>query len=465
MAAFDVRMLLAHFDNTIDRKQREADVESVDQGKFSCGNCGKSYRWKPELAGKKVKCKCGQIMAAPAEPPVAAEPEVDLDGLYELAAEEKKATKRQREEPVGFRCPACHSDLAIGAVMCTGCGFNLKTGSRGGAAKPTAVMFPAAAGAGAAASNAVPNAMVGYGTRSTGAAEMETDYLGDNPLKELGVPTGLLLAGVGVLVFETMSAGGSFAHALPAIGLNLIINLVFSFIGMFMVMRLFEVSFGAPGPAVIKAAACCVLPPAIAGVLGGIVGSDSFFVRMMVSAIFMMPLTYACFYFLFDMDFDEVIYLVVIIWLVNQWVVTFLLSVMLGGGGGGMDMMAFGGGFGGGGGDVSEEVANDQYVKEQLGMFDLPEGKAWLNESAGRMFGSDGHDPSLKLVDDLYALGAKNIYVIAKGGQAEELFVELPKDKDKRKQIFAIHAKHTGDPPLKDNGQRYVIFEWFVSTF
>src|SRR5205807_7472407 len=27
--------------------------------KFNCDGCGKSYRWKAELAGKRVKCKCG----------------------------------------------------------------------------------------------------------------------------------------------------------------------------------------------------------------------------------------------------------------------------------------------------------------------------------------------------------------------------------------------------------------------
>ena len=89
-------------------------MESVEQGKFSCDKCGKSYKWKPELAGKKVKCKCGNIMAAPAEEPVAAEPEVDLDSLYELAAEEKKATKRQQRRAGRFPLPrvqqrACRS--------------------------------------------------------------------------------------------------------------------------------------------------------------------------------------------------------------------------------------------------------------------------------------------------------------------------------------------------------------------
>jgi hypothetical protein len=432
-------------------------VESVDQGKFACSQCGKSYKWKPELAGKKVKCKCGNVMQVPAADPVAAEPEVDLDSLYELAAEEKKATKRQSEEPVGFRCPSCHGDLAIGAVVCANCGFNLKTGSRATASKPAAQLAFAGAPAGAA-QNAVPSAMVGYGTARTGAANIEVDYLGENPIKELGLPAALLLAGVGVLIFQEAGSGG-FVEALPRIGLSLIINLVFSFIGMFAVMRLFEVSFGAPGPALIKAAACCVLPAAIAGVVGGMVGSDSFFVRMMVSAMLMMPLTYACFYFLFDMDFDEVIYLVVIIWLVNQWVVTFLLNLMLtsGTGGGAMSAMT---GFGGGGGSGTEEVSQDDHVKEMMGLYDLPEVNAWLGESPNRIFGNLGRGDSEKMVQDLQGMGAKKILVNTSGSQAGDIYVEMPKDKAKRKQMLDYHAKFTTDPPLKDTGQKWLIFEF-----
>src|SRR2546428_274319 len=44
-------------------------MEQVDQGKFSCQECGKSYKWKPEFAGRKVKCKCGYVMTAPKNPP------------------------------------------------------------------------------------------------------------------------------------------------------------------------------------------------------------------------------------------------------------------------------------------------------------------------------------------------------------------------------------------------------------
>jgi len=433
-------------------------MEQVDQGKFSCTGCGKSYKWKPELAGKKVKCKCGAVVAVPKELAPPPDSEVDLDGLYELAAEEKKSARRQQEEPVGFRCPSCHGDLEIGAVVCTSCGFNLKTGSKASASKPRKETIAYAGGS--PAPGGVPSAMAGYGARSTGPAAMEVDYIGDNPLKDFGVPAGLLLAGVMVLIYQQTGSSGSFADALPAIGLSLIINLVFSFIGMFAVMRLFEVSFGAPGPAVIKAAACCVLPPAIAGVLGEIVGSDSFFVRMMVSAIFMMPLTFACFYFMFDMDYDEVIYLVVVIWLVNEWVVTFLLNFILASGGGG-DVIAFGGGFGGGGGGSdSAEVSHDQKVKEMMGLYDLPKVDPWLQESTNRILGEHGRGESEQILQKIKDAGAREIYVNASGSQAGDLFVEMPKDKKKRKEMLDYHATLTGDPPLKDRGQKWLIFEF-----
>src|SRR4051794_32584992 len=35
-------------------------------GKISCGTCGKSYRWKPQYAGKTLNCTCGAAINAPA---------------------------------------------------------------------------------------------------------------------------------------------------------------------------------------------------------------------------------------------------------------------------------------------------------------------------------------------------------------------------------------------------------------
>ena len=40
-------------------------MSQVDLVGFSCASCGKQYRWKPELAGKTVRCKCGSPVSVP----------------------------------------------------------------------------------------------------------------------------------------------------------------------------------------------------------------------------------------------------------------------------------------------------------------------------------------------------------------------------------------------------------------
>src|SRR5262245_48172536 len=119
-------------------------MAQVEEAKFSCQSCGKSYRWKPELAGKKVKCKCGAVMTAPAKNPAAAadrggSDEPDLDALYDLA-EEGKAVAKSAEAAPSLRCPSCKSDLEPGASVCVNCGFNLKTGSKAAPKKAGAAM-------------------------------------------------------------------------------------------------------------------------------------------------------------------------------------------------------------------------------------------------------------------------------------------------------------------------------------
>src|SRR5438093_783015 len=46
----------------------------------SCDTCGKQYRYKPELAGKKVKCPCGGRVHFPLDESKPPEPvEIDLE--------------------------------------------------------------------------------------------------------------------------------------------------------------------------------------------------------------------------------------------------------------------------------------------------------------------------------------------------------------------------------------------------
>src|SRR5215218_1898245 len=91
--------------------------------KFSCRGCGKTYAWKREIAGKRVKCKCGQPLTVPAQDPAAAaEPEADnFDDLMALAGGEP-AESSAYAAPVsagggaagGSKCPSCGSAVAPG---------------------------------------------------------------------------------------------------------------------------------------------------------------------------------------------------------------------------------------------------------------------------------------------------------------------------------------------------------------
>ena len=57
----------------------------IIDGKFTCARCGKQYKWKPELAGKRAKCGCGAALVVPAAQAPHAEAAPDFDNLYDFA--------------------------------------------------------------------------------------------------------------------------------------------------------------------------------------------------------------------------------------------------------------------------------------------------------------------------------------------------------------------------------------------
>ncbi len=63
-------------------------MSEITGPKFACAACGKEYKWKPELGGKKGKCKCGGVLSIPAQPPLdepEPEPEPNFDDLYDVS--------------------------------------------------------------------------------------------------------------------------------------------------------------------------------------------------------------------------------------------------------------------------------------------------------------------------------------------------------------------------------------------
>jgi hypothetical protein len=102
---------------------------------IQCPGCQREYPWKPDLAGKRVKCTCGQIMDVPAIAPKA-----EVDELYDLAEDptprgqhaisdlQSIATEAAVavDESRQFPCPYCGEKLDPGSMMCVFCGSNLE---------------------------------------------------------------------------------------------------------------------------------------------------------------------------------------------------------------------------------------------------------------------------------------------------------------------------------------------------
>ncbi len=56
-------------------------MEASEIRRLSCDQCGKTYRWKPEFVGRKVKCACGHVIECENKPPS----DPPGNDLYDLA--------------------------------------------------------------------------------------------------------------------------------------------------------------------------------------------------------------------------------------------------------------------------------------------------------------------------------------------------------------------------------------------
>jgi uncharacterized membrane protein len=250
-----------------------ADAENT----IRCPNCGKGYRWKIELGGKKVQCKCGQKFRIPAlssgkvepvgPPPGAEEPDLGYEIKEEDLPEDEKARAAPVDQVAGDgRCPSCGSKVNPGAVICLNCGFNVKEGRK----VETEVLSPAAGPAPAnpsslAAVNPVAStAAADLSARADRDAEMAEEAERRHRFNERILP--LILMGVGaVLVALSNSAYALLPvdqydlngleralYNLILSGLRFVIQIPIMFVGIFIVARIFSSSYGSIGSAILK---------------------------------------------------------------------------------------------------------------------------------------------------------------------------------------------------------------------
>lgn len=119
-------------------------MSQLASGAVICAGCSRAYQWKPSLAGKKGKCKCGEAIAFGATPPghasaplaspaaSARNPHVEAitgDGEYDMVAPPPTPKPVARPMITGV-CKSCQNPLQSGAVLCTRCGMNQATGKK-----------------------------------------------------------------------------------------------------------------------------------------------------------------------------------------------------------------------------------------------------------------------------------------------------------------------------------------------
>ena len=111
-----------------------------------CPKCGKRYRWKPKVAGKKVKChKCQTSFPIPVDPPLATDAKSVADapadgarnrnGSMQFRGNANPYSIDDPDEPTGKQpatkpCPSCGHQMGVRAVICPACSYNTHSGQK-----------------------------------------------------------------------------------------------------------------------------------------------------------------------------------------------------------------------------------------------------------------------------------------------------------------------------------------------
>ena len=506
---------------------------TTTEPKFNCSTCGKEYRWKPELAGKKAKCKCGNVIAVPTKSPAAAaapaarpapkakpDAEVDFDGLYALAQEEKKATRAAVDESAGYRCPSCSAALPPGEAVCPNCRYDMRTGGRA-----VAMAGAGAPGLGAGAATGIMAAARGYASATptargatlpyaaggrSAAGKVDEDVLYEGgKFRSLYLPLGLIVLGIlfyfGQVAFanDKLSAG----VMVLLVGGRILLDSTLIFLSMLIAVRGFDMGFGAFGPGILKIMAVAMAPGALGQMVEDMMGGE--LGAMMVGGLLTIVLYFTLIKVLFDLDLGETFLLVFLIYGVRRVLGTFLFVAITG-------MLSSGalsedgaGAIGGGalavmtaGEDAEDrpppkrtmdpaEIAEDLDSSAQLTMRFVRGGtepQMYLDGPPAHTFVGYDKAKSLEILKAIQAAGAKNVTIVGfseltnadgqREQKADDVIVELPDDKPNRAKIFEIRAdimKTQGQKetmvqvevgggedeklksePLKDWGQKYL---------
>lgn len=397
----------------------------ADGPTFACDACGKTFAWKPAIAGKKAKCKCGATLVVPDE-----EPEASLDDLYDLA-------------------PAGPVDEGTTARV--------------------AMPAPVAAVATSAPNRGAGGAAIGY-QRGPTAREKQLEATANyvDPVRDIYAPVGLLIVGllsyVGYYMFRYEVRGSFLAGTLVGISVITVIKAILMIGFAFVIAGPVGVSFGGVGTAILKLAAMAVFSDGVETWIdfGAEKLAGNGFFSSMVSFPAVLGIYWVLLIYLFSMDSGDswmVVMLMTVFSFIARWILVFLLLawVMNMGGISAPTVLSGAGGSASSGSMVSEATETFNELKD----------RKMIHEAVAYM--DDGHQIALRpSIQAMYDAGATKVYFtvdrdINGHESTDQLVVEMPTDKQKRIAVYKAITKYyddlkLGDGPT-DTGEKYQFIE------
>jgi len=401
--------------------------------KFSCDGCQRNYTWKPELAGKRVKCKCGKVISVPQsiDPPPAAEE----DDLYALAEDAERAAT-QPSRLVAAAPPLPKAASASPTHSRSGIPLAYKSG-------PTPRDIERAVAAG---------------------LDMQRDIYA--PLIFLAV--GFLLS-IGYYVIHYNLGPNGIMFITTGLAFMTAIEAAFLVGFALVIANPLGVGFGNFRTAILKLAAIAVFNDGVitwvdaavtkfAGFGGGGLFGFGIFGLPIAAGIYWALLIY-----LFSMDPGDswlVVVILAVVYNIFRIALTMLLleTVLSWGGVRSAAIPSFGGG---GHHAVASPMINEVEDAKARGLL-----------SEARQYIADGHQLVLKnVVDEWYADGSPNVWFeqdrdINGRGKAFQLIVQLPDDKDKRakcyqtlKSFYTADAMESDPSDFVDTDEPYLMLE------
>lgn len=268
---------------------------------FACPQCGKHWTWKPQLAGKKVKCRCGAVFSAPQDAPSAAGPP---DDLYDLSPSHAKAPP------------------------------------------PAIPVSPPPVAAGPAATTVLDYRTAPHESPAprTGRVALDDPFEG-NKLKNLYIPLALILGATAATIlartFFLHNASAGIKDATLDMALRLIVDIPTMLLACILAVKLLDTAFGPVGPAILKLSSIALAPEGLSALsimIGSLLGhttlaagiSSGWLLGALIGWVLSLVLYFWLFIYYFDLEWGETWRLVILIWFVRTLGGYFLMILMWG---------------------------------------------------------------------------------------------------------------------------------------